>query len=103
MDNQANGELAPQTLLEWRKAKGLLQEEAGELIGVSKVSWGNWEMYRKPPRPTHLEKLSRMTGLTYEQILRPDRAGSPQGDHAGATLTEEDAAQPSSVPFRKAG
>lgn len=100
MDSQTNGEVAPQTLLEWRKAQGLLQEEAGDLIGVSKVSWGNWEMGRKPPRPAHLERLSRITGLSYEQILRPDRTGSTL---SGANLTEEAAQSSSSVPFRKAG
>ncbi|MFY9350636.1 MAG: helix-turn-helix transcriptional regulator [Sphingobium sp.] len=104
MDSQPNDAPAPQSLLEWRKAKGLLQEEAGAMAGVSKVSWGNWEMGRKPPRAAHLDRLSRLTGLSHEQILRPlltpHRAGP---DMPGAPLAEKEDARASSAPFRKAG
>jgi transcriptional regulator with XRE-family HTH domain len=102
MDSESEGADAPQSLLEWRKARGLLQEEAGDLIGVSKVSWGNWEMGRKPPRPAHLARLSSLTGLSYEQIL--NRAGDrPHARPAGATLPGEEADRSSPGPLRKAG
>ena len=93
----------PETLLEWRKSKGLLQEEAGALVGVSKVSWGNWENFRKPPMGENLKKLRTLTGLSFEQILEPPLAGTHPHDPASDELAADEAGPSSAAPFRKAG
>lgn len=106
MDDVSEQDVAPEAVAEaalsplarWRKSQNLLQEEAGALVGVSKVSWGNWENYRKPPKGENLRKLNALTGLSTDDILglSPAVPQQPRGGH----LTGE-VQQASPVPLRR--
>lgn len=40
----------PERLKAWRKAEGISQEKAAEIIGVHQNTWSDWEGGRKSPR-----------------------------------------------------
>lgn len=99
-----NGDSA---LRAWRKARRLTLVEAAELVPTSHSVWLRWEKRERVPRGRSLQRLSRATGLTSDQILDlapyiPDanRAGAhSHADPAGATLAGEAAAPASPAPF----
>jgi len=50
-------------LSEWRLAKELSQTAAGELVGVSQVTWSDWESGKKCPHVGQAVKIARVTGV----------------------------------------
>lgn len=49
------------TLHEWRVVSGLSQRAAAELVGVSSVTWSDWERGRKQPRIRLALKIAEIT------------------------------------------
>ena len=50
----------------WRLTQGLSQTAAGELVGVSQVTWSDWESGKKCPHVGQAVKLERVTGVPCE-------------------------------------
>lgn len=45
----------------WRTAKGLTQEQAAELAGVSQPTWCDWENCKATPKLTHAVRIAAVT------------------------------------------
>lgn len=54
---------------EWRKKKGLTQEELGNLINVQKAAISKYELGRAVPSTDILSKLSKYFGVTTDYLL----------------------------------
>jgi transcriptional regulator with XRE-family HTH domain len=61
------------TLKEWRKRKGLRQEDVAVRFGVSKPTISRLENGHRMPSLTLAVKLSKQTGIPIK-LLRPDLA-----------------------------
>ncbi|WP_374553218.1 helix-turn-helix domain-containing protein [Sphingobium yanoikuyae] len=92
----------------WRKSRSLTLVEAADLVPTTHSVWLRWESGERDPNGGSLRRLSEVTGLTTDQILRltphniePHGAGSQPQDPAGVSLAEEDAARASSASFPK--
>jgi DNA-binding XRE family transcriptional regulator len=53
-------------LARWRLDQGLSQTAAGDLVGVSQVTWSDWESGKKCPHVGQAVKLERVTGVPCE-------------------------------------
>lgn len=42
---------SPERILAWRESLGLTQEQAAEILGVSRRSYGSYERGERRPRP----------------------------------------------------
>jgi DNA-binding XRE family transcriptional regulator len=66
------------TLVKWRKDRGLSQTDAGRLLRprVSQAAWGAWESGAKPPSLHNAFELERLTDGEIEaaQWSKPRRA-----------------------------
>lgn len=51
-----------------RAAKGLLQKEIAEAVGVTEASVSRWENDTLEPRPTHARKLAELLEIEVEQL-----------------------------------
>lgn len=61
----------------WRKAQGLSAEEAGKLIGVSRVQWFRMESGARAVAADKVIEIERITGIS-RHVLRPDVFGSTE-------------------------
>lgn len=61
-------------LKNWRIENGKNQKEAGEAVGVERVTWWRWEKQGSPVDIAILAKVSEVTGIP-RQELRPDIFG----------------------------
>ena len=59
-----------------RKAKGLSQEAAAELLSVSRQAVAKWENGKSVPSNERLERLSEITGLSVENLIFGSLKGS---------------------------
>lgn len=57
------------TLKALRTNMGLTQQAMAELIGVSKETWSNYENYETFPNVPIIEKITRKTGVSYDDII----------------------------------
>ncbi|WP_270329040.1 helix-turn-helix domain-containing protein [Enterococcus malodoratus] len=57
------------TLKALRTNMGLTQREMSELIGVSKETWSNYENYETFPNVPIIEKITKKTGVSYDDII----------------------------------
>lgn len=57
------------TLKTAREMKGLKQEEAANLIGVSKDTLGNYERGKSYPDVPTLRKIEQVYGVSYDQLI----------------------------------
>lgn len=57
------------TLKAARANKGLTQEEAGKLIGVSADTISNWERYISFPDVVQLKQIERVYGIGYQDLI----------------------------------
>jgi len=48
-------------LLTWRKSAKLSQEAAAKLVGVSQVTWSEWERGEATPTITHALRIEEIT------------------------------------------
>ena len=103
-----NGDSA---LRAWRKTMEMTLVEAARLVLTSHSVWLRWETGERLPRGRSLQRLSRATGLTSDQILglapydpSTDRAGANlHARPAGATRPGEETDRSSPGSLRKAG
>lgn len=52
-----------------RLNRGMSQQELAEVVGVSQAAEAGWEVGRCNPRPKHLLKLSKLFGITVDELL----------------------------------
>lgn len=57
------------TLRAARVNKGLTQEEAGKLIGVTKATICSWETYKSYPTVAQLPLIERAYDVKYDDII----------------------------------
>ncbi len=74
-DAKAIKKVFPPALKAARKAKGLTQQQAAELLKIGVRQYGNWERGESIPSAEMLIRIYRVLGLNiYElDILLPDR------------------------------
>jgi|LSQX01.2.fsa_nt_gb transcriptional regulator with XRE-family HTH domain len=58
------------TLKQARRLKGLTQEQAAELIGVSRRTLINWEMKATRPRKAQAEELCNYYGIKISKLVK---------------------------------
>lgn len=64
----------PEKLYELRKAAGLSQEELAEKLGVSRQAVSKWESGAAQPELAKLGELSRIFGVSVDELLNLERA-----------------------------
>ena len=78
-------------ILQCRKALGLSQEQLAEQIGVSRQSISKWETGQSAPELDKLVALSRVFGISTDELLGNDRpavpTSIPANDYVQANLT----------------
>ncbi len=74
-------------LYEYRKSMGLSQEELAAKIGVSRQAVSKWERAEASPDTDNLIELSKVYGVTLDEMLRGKEDGAP------AEPAEESAAE----------
>lgn len=57
------------TLRAARVNKGLSQENAAQLLGVTKYTVSNWERGKSYPSVTHLKNIEKAYGIKYDNII----------------------------------
>ena len=57
------------TLKALRANKGMTQEEAAKLIGVSRYTWQNYERGKTFPDVPTIEKIEKKFNVTYNDII----------------------------------
>lgn len=87
-------------LYQYRKSMGISQEELAARIGVSRQAVSKWERAEASPDTDNLIELSRIYGVSLDEMLRGsdeagDEAAPTQADDAGAeeageTASDED-------------
>lgn len=74
-----------QRIQELRKEQGLSQEVLGERLGVSRQAVSRWEMDGAVPEVDKLIALSRVFGVSLNDLLQVEEGA--QGQQAGVTLS----------------
>ena len=64
-----------QNILNYRKKKGLSQEELGERINVTRQTISNWELGETSPNPEQLKLLSHELNVSVDELLDNDIRG----------------------------
>ena len=59
-------------ILEYRKKKGLSQEQLGEKIEVTRQTISNWELGQTQPNPEQLKLLSKELNVSIDELLEND-------------------------------
>ena len=59
-------------ILEYRKKKGISQEQLGEKIDVTRQTISNWELGETSPNPEQLKLLSKELGVSIDELLDND-------------------------------
>lgn len=59
-------------ILEYRKKKGLSQEQLGEKIDVTRQTISNWELGQTQPNPEQLKLLSKELNVSIDELLEND-------------------------------
>ena len=57
------------TIEQARIAAGLTQEELAQMVGVSRISVGNWERGVKAPNRKHFLAILEATGFAEEEMM----------------------------------
>jgi len=52
-----------------RKQMRMTQKEMGSLLGITQVSYGNYELGKRQPKPETLKKMARIFGCTVDELL----------------------------------
>ena len=87
-------------LYELRRAAGLSQEELAERLNVSRQAVSKWENGAAQPELSKLVELSRLYGVSVDELLSIEEA--EKGDaKADSSRTEEGAA--AKAPSRRGG
>lgn len=60
-------------LREYRKAKGLTLAQFAVLVGRSFVTVSRWENGLRQPRVDDLQKISEVTGIPLDEMVRASR------------------------------
>lgn len=80
-------------LLQYRKKLGLSQEELAEKIGVSRQAVSKWERAEASPDTDNLIELSKVYGVTLDEMLRGTaEETADKADEKGSDTSEEPAA-----------
>lgn len=57
------------TLRTLRRDFELSQSQVAKLIGVSESTWFNWEQQKTFPNVIYIEKIQKVFGVTYDDII----------------------------------
>ena len=87
-------------LYEYRKKMGLSQEELASKIGVSRQAVSKWERAEASPDTDNLIELSKVYGVTLDEMLRGKDDEAPAEESAGASAGEP-AKAPSEEPAQE--
>ena len=52
-----------------RKQMRMTQKEMGQLLGITQVSYGNYELGKRQPKPETLKKMARIFGCSVDELL----------------------------------
>ncbi len=80
-------------LYEYRKSMGLSQEELAAKIGVSRQAVSKWERAEASPDTDNLIELSKVYGVTLDEMLRGKDEASPAEETAAEAVSETPAAE----------
>lgn len=64
-----NGNFQGSLLKSWRERNKLSQIEAGKMVGITQVFWGELERGAKQPSTEMLVLLSKATGIKVDDLL----------------------------------
>ena len=56
-----------------RKQMKMTQQEVASHLGVHQVTYGNYELGKRQPKPETLKKLARIFGCTVDELLEDSR------------------------------
>ena len=68
-----------------RRERGLSQEGLGELVGVSRQAVSRWETGAAVPGRDSLLALSRLFGVSVEELVSPAELAAPPAEKPGKT------------------
>ena len=80
-------------LYEYRKSMGLSQEELAAKIGVSRQAVSKWERAEASPDTDNLIELSKVYGVTLDEMLRGKDEAAPAGEPAPEAVDEAPASE----------
>ncbi|MDR1821420.1 MAG: helix-turn-helix domain-containing protein [Oscillospiraceae bacterium] len=75
-----------ENLMELRRAKGYSQEELGFLLGVTRQTVSKWETGQTTPELDKLIALSRLCGVSIDELAGNDPADGTSGDSARTVI-----------------
>lgn len=52
-----------------RKNMKMSQQEVASFLGVNQVTYGNYELGKRQPKPDMLKKMARFFGCTVDELL----------------------------------
>lgn len=52
-----------------RKQMKMTQKDMGYLLGITQVSYGNYELGKRQPKPEMLKKMARIFGCSVDELL----------------------------------
>lgn len=61
-----------QNILDLRKKNGLSQEQLGDKVDVTRQTISNWELEVTTPNPEQLKSLSKVLGVSVDELLDND-------------------------------
>ena len=78
-------------LYQYRKSMGISQEELAARIGVSRQAVSKWERAEASPDTDNLIELSKIYGVSLDEMLRGEEEGEPESETDQAEAPAEDA------------
>ena len=93
--------LLGERIREFRKIKGLSQNEFANVLNVSYQAISNWERGISPPELDNLIRISEFFGVLIDTLLRPSSEGLILGIEGGGTKTEFVAATPAGTVLER--
>jgi len=77
-----------ETLKLLRRRKGLTQEDLARLLGVSRITVARWETGQRFPTTEQLMRLSKVLGVSPEELLKTDKTSLSLKDFAEWLIKE---------------
>lgn len=82
-----------------RRAQGMSQEALADRLGISRQAVSKWEAGQAAPGRDNLLELSRVFGVSADELLQPGRAAGPSGDAGPPPPPEGKAGRPRGWPL----
>ena len=84
-------------LYQYRKSMGISQEELAARIGVSRQAVSKWERAEASPDTDNLLELSKIYGVSLDEMLRGEEEAEPQTEPADSEPADSEPAQADNV------